>query len=142
MKATLILANGSIFSGTSIGGTSDRICEMVFNTSMTGYQLAIAGNGAFFVRDSVLWIEASDKLCYYKLDDPLTLRDAPEGSRIGRLPRGATVDVLEEADGCLRAFEFKWNVKARAALPAAFAKAYPDTPFEVVTPENYFSFLR
>ena len=38
MKATLILANGSIFSGTSIGGTSDRICEMVFNTSMTGYQ--------------------------------------------------------------------------------------------------------
>ena len=38
MKATLILANGSIFSGTSIGSTSDRICEMVFNTSMTGYQ--------------------------------------------------------------------------------------------------------
>ncbi len=38
MKATLILANGSVFSGTSIGSTSDRICEMVFNTSMTGYQ--------------------------------------------------------------------------------------------------------
>ena len=38
MKATLILANGSVFSGTSIGGTSDRICEMVFNTSMAGYQ--------------------------------------------------------------------------------------------------------
>ena len=38
MKATLILANGSGFSGTSIGGTSDRICEMVFNTSMAGYQ--------------------------------------------------------------------------------------------------------
>ena len=29
MKATLILANGSVFSGTSIGGTSDRICEML-----------------------------------------------------------------------------------------------------------------
>ena len=61
-----------------------RICEnagfaprviLQVDTSMTGYQLAIAGNGAFFVRDSVLWIEASDKLCYYKLDDPLTLRD-------------------------------------------------------------------
>jgi len=38
MKATLILANGSIFSGTSIGSTSERICEMVFNTAMTGYQ--------------------------------------------------------------------------------------------------------
>ena len=38
MKATLILANGSVFSGTSIGSTSDRICELVFNTSMAGYQ--------------------------------------------------------------------------------------------------------
>ncbi len=38
MKATLILANGSVFSGSSIGSTSDRICEMVFNTSMAGYQ--------------------------------------------------------------------------------------------------------
>ncbi|MEG0779573.1 MAG: carbamoyl phosphate synthase small subunit [Oscillospiraceae bacterium] len=38
MKATLILGNGAIFEGQSIGATSDRICEMVFNTSMTGYQ--------------------------------------------------------------------------------------------------------
>ena len=38
MKATLILENGSIFSGTSIGSTTDRICELVFNTSMAGYQ--------------------------------------------------------------------------------------------------------
>lgn len=38
MKATLILANGSIFSGTSFGSTSERVCEMVFNTAMTGYQ--------------------------------------------------------------------------------------------------------
>ena len=38
MKATLILANGSVFEGRSIGFTADRVCEMVFNTSMTGYQ--------------------------------------------------------------------------------------------------------
>jgi len=38
MKATLILANGSVFSGTSIGSTTDRVCELVFNTSMAGYQ--------------------------------------------------------------------------------------------------------
>ena len=38
MKATLILANGSIFSGASIGSTETRVCEMVFNTSMAGYQ--------------------------------------------------------------------------------------------------------
>ena len=38
MKATLILENGQTFAGTSIGSTEDRICEMVFNTSMVGYQ--------------------------------------------------------------------------------------------------------
>ena len=38
VKATLILANGAVFTGRSIGSTADRVCEMVFNTSMTGYQ--------------------------------------------------------------------------------------------------------
>ncbi len=38
MKATLILENGAVFVGQSIGSTADRVCEMVFNTSMTGYQ--------------------------------------------------------------------------------------------------------
>lgn len=38
MKAALILANGSVFRGESIGASVDRICELVFNTSMTGYQ--------------------------------------------------------------------------------------------------------
>ena len=38
MKATLILENGRTFVGESIGSTEDRVCEMVFNTSMVGYQ--------------------------------------------------------------------------------------------------------
>ena len=38
MKATLILENGAVFQGVSIGSPADRVCEMVFNTSMTGYQ--------------------------------------------------------------------------------------------------------
>lgn len=38
MKATLILENGSVFTGHSIGSTADCVCEMVFNTSMVGYQ--------------------------------------------------------------------------------------------------------
>lgn len=38
MRAALILENGAVFRGMSIGGTEDRACEMVFNTSMTGYQ--------------------------------------------------------------------------------------------------------
>ena len=38
MKAALILENGMVFHGKSMGATADCICEMVFNTSMVGYQ--------------------------------------------------------------------------------------------------------
>lgn len=38
MKAILILENGQMFVGESIGSTDDAVFEMVFNTSMVGYQ--------------------------------------------------------------------------------------------------------
>ncbi|WMJ87331.1 carbamoyl phosphate synthase small subunit [Anaerocolumna sp. MB42-C2] len=37
MKAFLILEDGNVFTGKSIGSTRDMISEIVFNTSMTGY---------------------------------------------------------------------------------------------------------
>ena len=37
MKAFLILEDGTVFEGTSIGSKRDMISEIVFNTSMTGY---------------------------------------------------------------------------------------------------------
>ncbi|BDF34417.1 carbamoyl-phosphate synthase small chain [Lachnospiraceae bacterium] len=37
MKAFLILEDGTVFTGTSIGSKKDMISEIVFNTSMTGY---------------------------------------------------------------------------------------------------------
>lgn len=37
MKAFLILEDGTVFAGTSIGSTRECISEIVFNTSMTGY---------------------------------------------------------------------------------------------------------
>lgn len=37
MKAFLILENGTVFTGKSIGSRKDMISEIVFNTSMTGY---------------------------------------------------------------------------------------------------------
>lgn len=37
MKEFLILEDGTVFTGTSIGSTRDMISEIVFNTSMTGY---------------------------------------------------------------------------------------------------------
>ena len=37
MKAFLILEDGTVFTGTSIGSTKEVVSEIVFNTSMTGY---------------------------------------------------------------------------------------------------------
>ncbi|MCI8950633.1 MAG: carbamoyl phosphate synthase small subunit [Lachnospiraceae bacterium] len=37
MKAYLILEDGTVFTGVSIGSTQEVISEIVFNTSMTGY---------------------------------------------------------------------------------------------------------
>ena len=38
MKAALILENGAVFHGESMGDAAPCVCEMVFNTSMAGYQ--------------------------------------------------------------------------------------------------------
>src|SRR6476620_565742 len=38
MKAILALADGRYYEGTSFGATGEAIGEVVFNTSMTGYQ--------------------------------------------------------------------------------------------------------
>jgi carbamoyl-phosphate synthase small subunit len=38
MKATLALADGSVFRGKSMGATGEIIGEVVFNTAITGYQ--------------------------------------------------------------------------------------------------------
>ena len=38
MKAILALADGTVFEGKQFGATGETVGEVVFNTSMTGYQ--------------------------------------------------------------------------------------------------------
>jgi uncharacterized protein len=51
------------------------------------------------------------------------------------------VDYLEDYDGQLHAYEFKWSAKKHATLPITFRKAYPNSSFTAVSPENYQDFL-
>lgn len=51
------------------------------------------------------------------------------------------IDLLEEKDGVLFAFEFKWNPKKHANIPKSFADAYPEHRFEVITSGNYIDLL-
>jgi predicted AAA+ superfamily ATPase len=48
---------------------------------------------------------------------------------------------LEEENGNLKGFEFKWNEKKKSKIPTAFAKAYPDANFEVINKQNYLDFI-
>ena len=52
------------------------------------------------------------------------------------------IDYLEEEDGKIKAFEFKWNPnKAAAKCPDSFLKAYQNPEFKVITPQNVDEFL-
>lgn len=51
------------------------------------------------------------------------------------------VDYLEETGGKLHAYEVKWSPRAKASLTKTFTDAYPETDFQVITPENIADFL-
>jgi hypothetical protein len=51
------------------------------------------------------------------------------------------IDYLEEYDGQLHAYEFKWNSKAKARFPRTFTEAYPDASTQVISPDNFEDFL-
>ncbi len=51
------------------------------------------------------------------------------------------IDYIEEYDGKLHAYEFKWNKKAKVKPPKAFISTYPDSDFQLINPENFESFI-
>ena len=40
------------------------------------------------------------------------------------------------------ALEFKWNAKAKSKQPKVFMESYPNSVYEIITPENFWSFVR
>ena len=51
------------------------------------------------------------------------------------------VDYMEEADGRMTAYEFKWNPQKKAKLSQTFLNAYPDTDFITVNRDNFYTLL-
>jgi len=54
---------------------------------------------------------------------------------------GAEVDYIEEDSGAIRAFELKWNPKAKVRFPKAFIDGYHPQNVEVIHRENYWERL-
>jgi predicted AAA+ superfamily ATPase len=51
------------------------------------------------------------------------------------------IDWVEEEGGKLRAFEIKWNPTKKVRVPSAWLQAYPNSQFQVITPENYLDWI-
>jgi predicted AAA+ superfamily ATPase len=51
------------------------------------------------------------------------------------------IDYIEEGDGQIYAFEFKWNPSANYKTPKQFLGNYPGSTFSVITPDNMEGFL-
>jgi predicted AAA+ superfamily ATPase len=58
-----------------------------------------------------------------------------------RTHAGAEIDYIEEYDGALHTYEFKWGNKI-PRQPKAFIKGYDDVSFEVVNKGNFIDFVR
>lgn len=51
------------------------------------------------------------------------------------------IDYLEESDGFLKAFEIKWNPKAKFKVPTTYTDTYPNSELTIITPNNFTKFL-
>jgi predicted AAA+ superfamily ATPase len=54
---------------------------------------------------------------------------------------GQEIDLIEESEAMLKAFEFKWSGR-HVSAPQAFRTAYPQATFEEVNRENYLSYMQ
>ena len=51
------------------------------------------------------------------------------------------VDYIEDIDGVLHTYEFKWSTAKQPKLTETFAHNYPEHTFTVVNPDNYQDFV-
>jgi len=55
---------------------------------------------------------------------------------------GSEIDYIEEKDGKMSAYEFKWNAeKKKVKFPSAFSGSYENSEFRVIDKNNYGEFV-
>lgn len=51
------------------------------------------------------------------------------------------IDLVENSNGNLNGYEFKYSSARKTKTPAAWAKAYPEAGFDVITRDNWIEFV-
>lgn len=111
MKAFLILADGHVFTGTSIGAEKEVISEIVFNTSMTGY-LEILTDPSYAGQAVVMTypLIGNYGVCYDDMEDE---RPWPDGLIVREL---ASVPSNFRSEDSLEAFLKENNIPGIAGI--------------------------
>jgi predicted AAA+ superfamily ATPase len=58
-----------------------------------------------------------------------------------RTSRQQEIDYIEEYDGRLYAYEFKWQETKKVRAATAFSAAYPETEITIVSKNNFMEFI-
>lgn len=58
-----------------------------------------------------------------------------------RTRNDAEIDCVEDIDGKLHAFEFKWNPKAKGKIPQSFINTYAPAETKIITRDNFYEWL-
>lgn len=51
------------------------------------------------------------------------------------------IDLVEERDGKLHGYEMKWSTAKLPNAPAAWVEAYPNSSYEIISPDTYQKFI-
>lgn len=82
--------------------------------------------------ENFLFIERVKKLRY---------QDIYGAQYFWRTYKKQEIDLVEERDGKLIGFEFKWSIKKPVSAPKDWLTTYHNSTFETVTPDNYLDFI-
>ena len=52
------------------------------------------------------------------------------------------IDLIEEKNGTLSAYEMKWSASKKFRIPVTFEKAYPECDLHIINKENYLDFVQ
>ncbi|MCF6268722.1 MAG: AAA family ATPase [Melioribacteraceae bacterium] len=54
---------------------------------------------------------------------------------------GDEIDFIEESDGKIKSYEFKWNPNSKVKKPKLFLNTYTTASYQVIHKDNFESFL-
>ncbi|MGN0354197.1 MAG: carbamoyl phosphate synthase small subunit [Muricoprocola sp.] len=111
MKAYLILEDGTVFTGKSIGSTREVISEIVFNTSMTGY-LEVLTDPSYAGQAVVMTypLIGNYGICY---EDMESERAWPDGYIVRELSR---IPSNFRSQGTIQDFLLKYDIPGIAGI--------------------------